>query len=167
MSLYTDRLPEIVSADGVIRAPAGLGRGAWVTRDDLADVAVAVLTQSGHEGRTYDVTGPEALTYAEVAEQLSLVTGRRISYQAVTPQEARAMRMISGLDKYEAERLALTGKRFSDYEVEVWVSHFMQIATGELSIVSDTVPRLAGHKAQTLGDYLHNYPESYRHLLPT
>ena len=167
MSLYTDRLPAIVSADGVIRAPAGLGRGSWVTRDDLADVAVAVLTQSGHEGHTYDVTGPEALTYAEVAEQLSLVTGRRIFYQTVTPHEARATRMISGLDKYEAERLALTGKSLSDYEVEVWVTHFMQIATGELSIVSDTVPRLAGHKAQTLSDYLHNYPESYRHLHPT
>jgi uncharacterized protein YbjT (DUF2867 family) len=167
MSLYTDRLPAFVSADGVIRGPAGLGRGSWVTRDDLADVAVAVLTQSGHEVRTYDVTDPEALTYAEVAEQLSLATGRKISYQAVTPQEARATHMISGLDKYEAERVARTGKRFSDYEVEVWVTHFMQIATGELSVVSDTVPRLTGHKAQTLNDYLHNNPESYRHLLPT
>jgi hypothetical protein len=75
--------------------------------------------------------------------------------------------MISGLDKYEADRLALTGKGVSDYEVEVWVSHFMQIATGELSVVSDTVPRLTGHKAQTLSDYLYNHPESYRYLLPT
>ena len=167
MSLYTDRLPEIVSADGVIRGTAGLGRGAFVTRDDLADVAVAVLTQSGHEGRTYDVTGPEALSYAEVADQLSLVSGREVSYQAVTPHDARTMRMISGLDKFEAERIALTGRGLSEYEVEIWISHFMQIATGELSIVSDTVPRLTGRKAQTLADYLHNYPESYKHLLPT
>jgi uncharacterized protein YbjT (DUF2867 family) len=163
MSLYADHVPKHVSADGVIRGPAGLGRAAWVTRDDLADVAVAVLTQSGHEGYTYDVTGPEALTYAETAEQLSIVTGRNISYQAVTPHEARTTRMISGLDKYDAERIAQTGSGLSDDEVEVWVTHFMQIATGELSTVSDAVPRLTGHKAQTLADYLRNHPESYRH----
>jgi NAD(P)H dehydrogenase (quinone) len=51
-SLYTDNVPHSVSEDDVIRAPAGEGRAAWVTRDDIADVAAAVLAGSGHEGRT-------------------------------------------------------------------------------------------------------------------
>ena len=165
MSLYTENVPLRVSDDGVIRAPAGEGRAAWVTRDDLADVAVVVMTESGHENCTYDVTGPEALTMAETAERLSYATGRTISYQAQTPHEARATHTTSGLDKFEAERRSLTGSGLNEYEVEVWITHYLQIATGELATVSDAVPRLTGHPAQSLADYLDRHPERYRHLL--
>jgi NAD(P)H dehydrogenase (quinone) len=163
--LYTDNVPQCVSADDVIRAPAGEGRAAWVTRNDIADVAVAVLTGTGHAGRTYDVTGPEAITMAETAERLSAVVKRKIVYQAQTPQEARATRTTSRLEKFDAERRMLTGRGLDDYEVDVFVTHFMQIAAGDLANVSDTVPKLTGHPAQSLEEYLQQYPESYRHLL--
>ncbi len=165
MSLYAEHVPVMVSAGGVIRAPAGEGRAAWVTRDDIADVAAVVLTRDGHDGLTYDVTGPEAITLAETAEILSSATGRKIAYQAQTPHEARMTRATSGMDKYEAERRAKTGSGLSDYDVEVFVTHFLQIATGELANVSDTVPRLTGHRAQSLAEYLKQHPESYQHLL--
>jgi NAD(P)H dehydrogenase (quinone) len=165
MGLYTDHVPLAVSMDGVIRAPAGEGRAAWVTRDDIADVAVAVLTGNGHAGCTYDITGPEALTLKETAERLSFSTGRRITYQMQTPHEARTLRTTSRLDRFEAEVKAVNGRGLGDYEVEVMVSHFLQIATGELSNVSDTVPRLTGHRAQSLAGYLQQHPESYRYLL--
>ncbi len=165
MSLYTDNVPLRVSDNGVIRAPAGEGRAAWVTRDDLADVGVAVMTGTGHEGHSYDVTGPEALTMAEVAERLSKVTGRKITYQAQTPHEARATHTTSGLEKFEAELRSKTGRSLDDYGVEVWVTHYLQIATGELATVSDAVPRLTGHPAQSLADYLDKHPESYQYLL--
>lgn len=166
-NLYTDNVPQNVSADDVIRAPAGEGRVAWVTRDDIADVAVAVLTNTGHEGCTYDVTGPEAITMAETAERLSAAVGRRIAYQAQTPQEARTTRSTSRLEKYEAERRMLTGNGLDDYEVDVFVTHFLQIAMGDLADVSNTVPELTGHPAQSLAEYLQQHPESYRHLLST
>jgi NAD(P)H dehydrogenase (quinone) len=164
-SLYMDKVPLHVSKDSVIRGPAGEGRVAWVTRDDIADVAVSVVTGSGHEGCTYDITGPEALTMAETAEKLSLVTGRRISYQAQTPHEVRTSRNASRLDEWEANRRALTGNGITDYEIEVWVSHYLQMATGEAATVSDAVPHLTGHPAQALTDYLNKHPESYQHLL--
>ncbi len=164
-SLYTDNVPQSVSADDVIRAPAGEGRAAWVTRDDIADVAVAVLTGSGHEGHTYDVTGPEALTMDETAERLSTAVGRKIVYQSQTPHEARNTRSTSRLEKYETERRMLTGHGLDDYEVEVFVTHFLQIATGELAEFSDTVPKLTRHPAQSLMEYLQQHPESYCHLL--
>jgi NAD(P)H dehydrogenase (quinone) len=165
-SLYTDNVPQCVSAGDVIRAPAGDGRAAWVTREDIADVAVAVLTGSGHEGRSYDVTGPEALTMAETAERLSAAVGRDITYQAQTAREARATRSTSRLEKFEAERRSLTGRGLDDFEVEVFVTHFLQIAMGDLADVSNAVPELTGHPAQSLAEYLRRYPESYRHLLP-
>jgi NAD(P)H dehydrogenase (quinone) len=163
--LYTENVPHSVSEDDVIRAPAGEGRAAWVTRDDIADVAVAVLAGSGHEGRTYDVTGPEALTMDETARRLSAAVGRKIVYRIQTPEEARNTRSTSRLEQFEAERRMLTGHGLDDYEVEVFVTHFLQIAAGELAQVSDTVPRLTGHPAQSLADYLQQHPESYAHLL--
>jgi NAD(P)H dehydrogenase (quinone) len=166
-SLYMDKAPLHVSADGVMRGPAGEGRSSWVARDDVADVAVAAMTGNGHEGCTYDVTGPEALTLAETAELLSAVTGRKITYQAQTPHETRTLRNASRLDEWEANRQAMTGHGITDHELEVWISHYMQMATCEAAIVSDTVPRLTGHKAISLAEYLDKYPESYRHLLTT
>jgi NAD(P)H dehydrogenase (quinone) len=166
-SLYTDNVPQCVSADDVIRAPAGEGRAAWVTRDDIADVTVAVLTGTGHLGRTYDVTGPEALTMVETAERLSAAVKRKIVYQAQTSQEARTTRSTSRLEKFEAERRMLTGHGLDDYEVDVFVTHFLQIATGESANVSDIVPKLTGRPAQSLTEYLQLHPESYRHLLRT
>ena len=165
VNLYADNVPMRVSDDGIIRAPAGEGRVAWVTRDDIADVIVAVLCGTGHEGRAYDVTGPEALTMAETAATLSKVTGREITYRAQTPHEARTTHRTSGMEKFEAERRALTGSGLDEYEVEVWVTHYLQIAREELAAVSDTVPMLTGHRAQSLADYLQANPESYRHLL--
>jgi len=59
---YMDVLPWVVGSDGLIRGPAGDGRFAVVSRDDVADVAVSVLLGEGHSGVTYDVSGPESLT---------------------------------------------------------------------------------------------------------
>jgi NAD(P)H dehydrogenase (quinone) len=164
-SLYADNVPQYVSADDGIRAPAGDGRTAWVTRDDIADVAAAALTGTGHEGQTYDVTGPEALTMMETAERLSAVVKRRIRYQPQTPEEARATRSTSRMAQFEAERCMLTGQGLDDYEVDVFVTHFCQIAAGDLADVSGTVPDLTGHPAQSLADYLELHPGSYSHLL--
>jgi hypothetical protein len=71
------------------------------------------------------------------------------------------------LEKYEAERRMLTGNGLDDYEVDVFVTHFLQIAMGDLADVSNTVPELTGHPAQSLAEYLQQHPESYRHLLST
>ena len=136
-----------------------------LTRDDIAEVAVAVLTGNGHAGHTYDVTGPEAITMAETAERLSAAVKRKIVYRAQTPQEARTTRSTSRLEKFDAERRLLTGHGLDEYEVDVFVTHFMQIAAGDLANVSDTVPRLTGRPAQSLAEYLQQHPESHRHLL--
>jgi NAD(P)H dehydrogenase (quinone) len=162
--LYMENVPPRVSEDGIIKAPAGNGRVAWVTRDDIADVAVAVLAGTGHEGQVYDVTGPEALTMAETAAKIAAAAGRKVSYIAQSPEETRTLHSASGMDKFEAERRALTGHGLDDYEIEIWVTHYLQIAAGDLDVVSDTIPKLTGHRAQSLAEYLRLHPESYRHI---
>ena len=70
-------------AAGELALPAGDTRVPFVDCDDIADVAVAALTERGHEGRVYDVTGPRALTHADVVEEVSRATDRVIRYQDI------------------------------------------------------------------------------------
>lgn len=68
---------------GEIALPAGPVPEPFVDADDIADVVTAALTEDGHAGRLYEVTGPRALTFAETAEILADVTGRPIRYRQV------------------------------------------------------------------------------------
>jgi uncharacterized protein YbjT (DUF2867 family) len=148
-NLYIDFLPLMAGPDGVIRGPAGDGRVAAVARDDIADVAVAALVGGGHEGRSYDLTGPEALTLAEAAEELSRAAGRPIRYQAETLEEAYASRASYGAP---------------GWEVDGWVTTYVAIANGDLEQVSGDVAAVAGHPPVRLAEFLRSNPESYRHL---
>jgi uncharacterized protein YbjT (DUF2867 family) len=80
---------------GVYPAPTGDGRRAWVDVRDVASAAAVVLTESGHEGRTYELTGPEALSDDDVAVRLSIVIGRIITH-ANPPLEVAVQNMVKG-----------------------------------------------------------------------
>ncbi|MFF0502871.1 NAD(P)H-binding protein [Streptomyces fimicarius] len=72
---------------GELRLPAGEGAAAFLDADDVAAVVAAALTEDGHTGRTYELTGPEAVTLAEVATTLSEATGRTVRYVPLSRRE--------------------------------------------------------------------------------
>ncbi len=84
-NLSTTHLPGIIER-GEIIVPAGNGRTSLIDARDIADAAVAVLTEPGHLGLAYTLTGAEALTYGECAEVMSRLLGREIRYTAPSPQ---------------------------------------------------------------------------------
>jgi NAD(P)H dehydrogenase (quinone) len=147
--MYADYVPVFAGADGVIRGPAGQGRAAFVARDDIGDVVAAVVDEDGHSGKTYDMTGPEALSLADAAARLSAAAGREVVYVEETLEEARESRRPSGRP---------------DWEIEGWVTSYAAIADGALEPVSDTVERVTGRPPRSLSDFLREHPESYRHL---
>jgi len=151
-SFYLAALPAMAGADGVIRGPAGEGRVSAVAHEDIADAAVAVLLGEGHDGATYDITGSEAFTLAEAADELGRAAGRSVRYLAETREEAFASRA-----RYGAE----------EWEVAGWVSSYEAIATGEMAAVSDAVPRLTGHPAKTFSEFLQEHPAAYARLAAT
>lgn len=131
-NLYLDLLPHFADASGVIRGPAGEGRVAAVARADVADAAVAVIRDlPAHVDATYVLTGPEALTLAEIAA----ATGLR--FQNETVEEAYASRAHYGAEPWQ---------------LDAWVSTYTAIADGSLAAVSDDVRRLTGHPARGLAE---------------
>ena len=151
-NLYMDFVPVLCPADGVIRGPAGDGRVAAVARDDIAEVTVEVLTGTGHEGQTYDVTGIEPFTLTEAAAELSRVTRRQITFQNESLEEAWESRRPSGAP---------------EYQIEGWITTYTAIAAGDLAEVTDTVERFLDREPRRLGDWLRDNPESWRHLVHT
>lgn len=148
-NLYLDFVPFFTNPEGVIAAPGGDGRAAFVARDDVADVAAAVLTEEGHDGQAYVLTGSKAMTLGEAAALLGESIGREITYKPETIDEAYASRAHYGAP---------------DWEVEGWVTSYVALANGEWSEVTDCVERLTGHPPRELPELLERYPESWAHL---
>ena len=138
-NLYADLAPLLAGEDGVIRGPAGDGRLAPVLRDDVADALLAMLTEPGHEGMTYELTGPESLTLSELAAAVSAAGDRIVTFHDESLEEAYASRAAYGAP---------------DWEVEGWISTYTAIAAGELDVVTDHVARLTGHEPVSLHEFL-------------
>jgi uncharacterized protein YbjT (DUF2867 family) len=128
----------ILSAAGTIKSqgkfywPLKTARQSTVDIRDINAVAARIFTSSGHEGKTYVITGPEALTFQQVAEILSSVLGRKIEYVDVPLAAAREGMRQSGMPPWNAR------------VVSELLGYF---ATGAAASVSDTVPRLLGRPA--------------------
>lgn len=147
-NFYQDVMELFAGEDGVIRGPAGDGRVSLVARADVARVAASILTDPAtHAGRTYDLTGPEALTLAEVAATIARVRGIDASYYDETLEEASASRAQYGAP---------------DWQVDAWVSTYTAIASNVLAPVSGDVQRVTGTPPMSFEAYLRSTPAPRR-----
>lgn len=147
-NLFLQNIPEStipsIDASGTFYANAGDARISMVDTRDVAAVAAAVLTEPGHAGARYDVTGPEALSYADVAARLTAAGGRQTRYAAVPDEAVRQALLGAGLDEWFAG--ALVGL-YQDYR--------RSGTDGYAAQVTGTVKRLTGRPARSLDDLLH------------
>jgi uncharacterized protein YbjT (DUF2867 family) len=132
-----------IDASGNFYVDAGDARISMVDTRDVAAVAAAALTQTGHSGAHYDVTGPEALSYHDVAAKLSGALGRTIGYVEAPDDVVRESLLGFGIDEWFAG--ALVGL-YQDYR--------RSGTDGYAARVSDTVERLTGRPARSLEDLL-------------
>lgn len=87
---FTEGMLRDAVLTGVLAMPAGSMREPFIDVDDIAEVAVGALTGTGHEGRVHEVTGPQSLTFAEMAALLSEIHGREVQYIPVGFDEFHA-----------------------------------------------------------------------------
>lgn len=94
-----------IATEGKLYAAMKAGRVPLIDVRDIADVAAVTLTDSGHEGEHYRLTGPEALSYEEIAATISEATGRDVTYVDVPPDAARQGMLHAGLPAWLVEDL--------------------------------------------------------------
>lgn len=120
MPAYFRQVPNI-TAKGAMFLPMEDARIASIDVGDIAEIAASVLTGSGHEGRIYPLTGPQALTMTEVAAKLSAATGKTVRYVNVPPEAARQAQLAAGMPPYLADALfELFAERRNGKEAKVW-----------------------------------------------
>jgi uncharacterized protein YbjT (DUF2867 family) len=123
---------------GVIALPAGDVAEPFVDIDDVADVAVAALTEDGHEEQVYEVTGPRLLTFADAADEIAKATGRDIQYRSVTTAEYVAAAVDYGVPAEEVEPLA---------------ELFTRVLDGRNANLTDGVKRALGREPRDFAEY--------------
>lgn len=129
-------VPEL--ATGTLRLPVGDGREPFIDADDIADVAVAALTDDRHHGRTYELSGPEALTFGQAVELLAAATGRPLTFIDTSPED------------FAAELLR---QEMPPELVELFGNLFVAIRRGDNDRLSDGVQTALGREPRSFVDY--------------
>ena len=143
---YAGSIPGAL-AGGALLGSAGDARISSATRADFAEAAAAVLTGSGHDGRTYELAGDDPWTFAELAAEISRQSGRVIPYRNLPPQEYAATLTSFGLPEGLAKAIA-------GWDVAA--------AKGALFDDSRTLSRLIGRPTTPLSDVVASALEQAR-----
>jgi uncharacterized protein YbjT (DUF2867 family) len=123
---------------GELRLPAGDGAASFVDAEDIAAVVVAALTEDGHAGQVYELSGPRAVTLAEAAATISAATGRDVRYVPLSVPE------------YVAE---LVGQGLPPATAEAFADVVEPLREGRDAYVSDGVARALGRPPRTFAEF--------------
>ena len=138
MQIFEGSAPRI-KANGKITMPAGNGTVACTDLRDVAAVIVKVFTEPGHENKSYDLTGPELLTFAEIADKFSNVLGRKIEYVDQPMEEFKNVLSSINLSNWRTEAVSL---------------EFIAIANGAIDHTTDTMEELLGRPPISLKQFI-------------
>jgi uncharacterized protein YbjT (DUF2867 family) len=123
---------------GELALPAGKTPEPFVDADDAAEVAVAALTDDGHVGEVYELTGPRLLTFTDAVGEIAQATGREIRYVPVSLEE-----FATGLDEQGVP---------GDW-IELLVYLFQEVLDGRNAHLADGVQRALGREPNDFADY--------------
>jgi uncharacterized protein YbjT (DUF2867 family) len=137
---------QMISSEGVIAAPVGDARISIVDVRDIAAVGVAALTEAGHEGKTYDITGPQALTHSELAAQLSETLEKNIRFQDISE-----VSMLQALLSFQMPR----------WQAEGLVEDYAHYARGEADMVTTQVKEVTGHSPRDFRLFTRDYKAAF------
>ncbi len=123
----------------ICRLPLGEAKYCFIDARDIAATALAALSENGHAGKIYDLTGPQALSYAEAAAIVSEAVGETFTFVDISPSECRADLLAAGIDGW-----------FVD-EILEWFTLFRE---GQVGAVSDAVETVSGRAPRSLSDFV-------------
>lgn len=136
-----------IAKDGVFHAPMKNGKISLVDIRDIAAVAAKVLTEGGHEGKAYVITGPEALTLAQMGQKIGAAAGKKVDYVNVPP---------------DAARQAMLGMGMREWLIEGMLALYALFSEGHGAAVTDVVAKVAGKPARTFDEFAREHAHVFR-----
>jgi len=133
---------EQIAREDRLSAPAGEARIAMIDPRDVGAAAAAVLTDAGHDGQTYVLTGPEAITYAQAAVELSAAIGRPVEFVDVPDEGAKRGMLEAGMPEFVAEQI---------------VKVYGMLRQGVAEQVTDTVETLTGTPPRRFAEFARDH----------
>ena len=135
-----------IREQGVLPAPIGEARVSAVDVRDIAAVAATVLTEPGHLGTTYTITGPAAVTHAEIAEAIGAAANRPVAFVDVPPETLAAS--LRGL--------------LPDWQIDGLLEDYAHYHRGEAAAVLPTVDEVTGRAPRTVAEFARDYVDAFR-----
>jgi uncharacterized protein YbjT (DUF2867 family) len=123
---------------GEVRLPAGDGKEGFVDADDIAEVAVAALTEAGHAGWCYEVSGPRLLSFQDAVEEIARATGRDLRYVPLTSEAYAEEQRAQGVP---------------EEWVQLLIGLYGHVRSGGLATLGDGVQRSLGRAPRDFSDY--------------
>jgi uncharacterized protein YbjT (DUF2867 family) len=135
-----------IRTQGAFYAAMGNARTSFIDVRDVAAVAARTLTSPGHAGKTYELNGPEALTYAEVAEKITRASGRRVQYVDITAVQ---------------QKQAMLDQRMPDWLVTALLDLQAYYTGGKGGEVDDVVSNILGREPGNMDQFLADFADNF------
>lgn len=135
-------MSETIKAESAFYSASGEAKIAHVDVRDIAAVAVKALTESTHAGQAYTLTGPEAITYDELANELSKILGRSISHISLSPSDLKHGMLAEGMPEAIAERMLDLERYYRE---------------DRASRITNDIKQVTGHEPRRFAQYTRDY----------
>jgi len=136
-----------IKSHGVVELPAGTAKTSFVDTDDVARVAAILLTSSHHDGRDFDLTGPEGLTHDKVARAIGEALGKLVTYQDIAPETLHGRLVSAGLPR--------------DY-VDFMIMIFGFLRDGYNARTTENVEMITGRKPTGLASWVAKHVDQWK-----
>jgi len=137
----------MIASDGMFSGAQADGKVGVIDTRDIGNVVATVLTSDGHEGKTYPLTGPEALSMGDLAGKLSAVLGKEVKYVNVSQDKAKDDLMAMGMP---------------DWMADGWVAIAMMISTGAANMVTPMVQEVTGKEPGSFDQFARDFADAFR-----
>lgn len=138
-------MSETIRAESAFYSASGEAKIAHVDVRDIAAVAVKALTEPTHAGQAYTLTGPEAITYDDLAQELSALLGRSISHISLPPEDLKHGMLAEGMPEAIADRMLDLERYYRE---------------GQANHITNDIKQVTGHEPRRFAQYLRDYASS-------
>ena len=147
MQNFSTTSAEGIRERGVLAEPAGDAKTSFIDTRDIAAVAVKALTEEGHGGQAYTLTGQQAHGRYEVADAISQATGKEVRYEPLSE---------------EAFRERMSGAGMPEDYLELMTGLYQAVRAGYTAETTDTFEQVTGRAPITLGQFARDYKEVWQ-----